>query len=87
MQKMSRIKAGKPLIVGLEFVMLKDWKMQVVQVPKVVVNVGNPKGRVHSLSRAHMVHINNNSGRSEIGCSFDLEPESEGERGENLNLT
>ena len=86
MQKMTRIKAGKPLIVGVEFVMLKDWKMQVMQVPKVAMNVGNPKGRVHGLSRAHMVHINNKSGRSEIGCSFDLELESKGERGENLNL-
>ena len=29
-----------------------------------------------------MVLINNNSGRSETGCSFDLELELEGERGE-----
>ena len=48
MQKMiARIEAGKPLIVGVEFVMLKDWKMQVMKVPKVAGNIGNPRGRVH----------------------------------------
>ena len=46
-----------------------------MHIPKVVENIGNPRGRVHSWSRAHMVLINNNYDRPKTGRSFDLEPD------------
>ena len=67
------IEAGSPSIVGVDFVMMKDWKMQGMEVPKVAVTIGTPKERVHGWNRAHMVLINNDFGRPEIGCSFELE--------------
>ena len=86
-QKMiARIEVGNPSIVGVDFVMLKDWRMQVMEVPKVVVNIGNPKERVHGWSRAHMVLINNDSSRLEIGCSLELELDLEYERGEDSSF-
>ena len=81
----ARTEVGNTSIVGVEFVMLKELRMQVMQVPKVTVNIGNPKGRVHGWSRAHMVLINN-SGRPKTGCSFDLEPDLKDEGGEDSSL-
>ena len=86
-QKMiARIEARNPSIVGVDFVMMKDWKLQGMEVPKVAVNIGTPKERVHGWNRAHMVLINNDSGRPEIGCSFELEPDLEDGRGEESSL-
>ena len=72
--------------MGVDFVMMKDWKLQGMEVPKVAVNIGTPKERVHGWNRAHMVLINNDSGRPEIGCSFELEPDLEDGRGEESSL-
>ena len=73
-QKMiAQIEAGNPSIVGVDFVMMKDCKLQGMEVPKVAVNIGTPKETVLGWNRAHMVLINNDSGRPEIGCSFELE--------------
>ena len=75
-QKMiARIEVGNPSAMGVEFVMLQELSMQVMQIPKIVVNIDNPRGRVREWTRAHMVLFNNNSGRPETGCSFDLEPD------------
>ena len=69
----AQIEAGNPSLVGIDFVMMKDWKMQGMEIPKVTVNIGTPKERIHVWSRAHMVLINNDSSlRPEIGCSFKL---------------
>ena len=57
-----------------------------IEVPKIVVNIGNPWGRVHGWIRAHMVLFNSNLGRPETGCSFDLEPDLKDERGEDSSL-
>ena len=82
LQKMfARIEVGNPSSVGVEFVMLQALRMQDTQVPKIVVNIGNPRGRVHGWTRALMVLFNSNSSRLEIGCSFDLEPDLKDERG------
>ena len=86
-QKMiARIEIGNSSIVGVEFFMLQELRMQAMQVPKIVVTIGNPHGRVHGWSRAHMVLFNSNSGRPETGCSFDLEADLKDERGEDLSL-
>ena len=86
-QKMiARIEARNPSIVGVDFVMMKDWKLQGMEVPKVAVNIGTPKERVHGWNRAHMVLINNDSNRLGIGCSFELEPDLEDGRGEESSL-
>ena len=74
------------MIVGVDFVIMKDLKMQDMEVPKVTVNIDTPKKRVHGRNRAHMVLINNDYGRSEIGCSFELEPDLEDGRGEESSL-
>ena len=82
----TRTEVGNPSTVGVEFVMMQALRMQDMQVPKVVVNISNPRGRVHGWTRAHMVLFNSNSGRPETGCSFDLEPDLKNERGEDSSL-
>ena len=82
----ARIEVGNPSIVGVDFVMMKDWKMQGMEVLKFTVNLDTPKERVHRWNRAHMVLINNDSSRPEIGCSFELEPNLEDGRGEESSL-
>ena len=82
----AQIEAGNPSVVGIDFVMMKDWKMQGMEIPKVTVNIGTPKERIHVWSRAHMVLIDSDSSRPEIGCSFELEPDMEDGRGEESAL-
>ena len=82
----ARIEVGNSSTVSVEFVMLQELRMHAMLVPKIVVNIGNPRGRVHGWSRAHMVLFNSNSGRPETGCSFDLEADLKDERGEDTSL-
>ena len=48
LQKMvAWIEVGNSSTAGVEFVMLQELRMQVMQVPEVAVNIGNSRGRVH----------------------------------------
>ena len=57
-----------------------------MHVPKGAGNIGNPRGRVHGWSRAHIVLINNNYDRPKTRRSFDLERDLDDERGEDSSL-
>ena len=53
-----------------------------MEVPKVVVNIGNPEERVHRWNRAHMVLINNSlvDRRSVAPLNWSLIWKMEGEK-------